>query len=72
MQVDHCVCPNCAFIWQLDGFEDFGAVLHCDLCARTSTWADGTASFTQACLGACSARRNARSATGRIQHEGNG
>lgn len=34
MAVDHCVCPNCAFLWQLDGFEDVGVVMHCDHCAR--------------------------------------
>ena len=34
MQVDHCVCPNCAALWHFEGSEDVGVTTHCDMCAR--------------------------------------
>ena len=34
MQVDHCVCPNCAALWNFEGLEDTGVVTHCNMCAR--------------------------------------
>ena len=34
MQVDHAICPNCAWIWQFDGLVEAGEIIHCNHCAR--------------------------------------
>ncbi len=34
MTVDHCICPNCAILWEFDEPEETGVVTHCNHCAR--------------------------------------